>query len=110
MQQGARWFFCHTRIAVGGPGDDTFEETKHAAYFRRAIQRGNNVDFRSARVCEARFHSTGHQGRNKTFCTIHLVVSKNPSRCETPATRWPKQALPSRNERLQMPVVRGEWS
>jgi hypothetical protein len=78
MQESAGWFFGHARIAVRGSGNDTFEETEHASHFRSAVERTNDVDFRSARVCEAGFNSTGHQGTNQTFCAIHLVVSDNP--------------------------------
>jgi hypothetical protein len=45
MQQRARWFFHHARIAVRGSGNDAFEEAEHAAHFRRAVQRSDDVDF-----------------------------------------------------------------
>ena len=64
MHQGARRLFSHPRIAVSGSGDDAFEEPEHTAYFRYAVQRGDNVNFRSARVCETSVDASGDQGTN----------------------------------------------
>jgi hypothetical protein len=72
MQEGAGGFFSHARIAVGGSGDNAFEETEHAAYFRHSVKRSDEVNFRSAGVREAHFNPSSYQGANQTLCTIHL--------------------------------------
>jgi hypothetical protein len=73
MQECARRFFGQARISVGGAGDDTFEEAKHATYFRHSVKRSDQMNLRGAGVGEARPNSTCYQGANQTFCAIHLI-------------------------------------
>jgi hypothetical protein len=50
MKKGARRFFRHSSVTVGGSRYHTFEQPKHAAHFRNAIECGNDVHFGSAWV------------------------------------------------------------
>src|ERR1700722_8005660 len=92
MQESAGRFFGHAGVTIRGSRSDTFEQAEHTANFRNAVKGSDNVDFRSARVREARFNSTRHQGTNQTFCAIHLLVFSEPS-----AGRKPSEVRTSRS-------------
>jgi hypothetical protein len=64
MQERACRLFSHARIAVSSSGDYAFEEPKHTANCRFAVQRGNDVNFRSAGVGKASVDGSGGQGAN----------------------------------------------
>ena len=64
MQEGARGFFSHARVAIGGSGGNTFEETKRATYLLDSVKRSDQMNFRSARVCKAGVDASGEQRAN----------------------------------------------
>jgi hypothetical protein len=61
MQQGTGRFLRHSSIPIGGAGHNSFEKSQDTPHFRYAIQRGDDVNFRCARVSEAAVNSTGQQ-------------------------------------------------
>jgi hypothetical protein len=61
VQQRARRAVGHARIAVGGAGDDPFGQPEHAAQARLAVERGDEVHLRRARVGEAVVHPLREQ-------------------------------------------------
>ena len=76
MQEGAGGFFSHARIAVGGSGDNAFEETEHAAYFRHSVKRSDEVNFRSAGVREAHLYAGGDEGFDDRPSAVHRDRSR----------------------------------
>jgi hypothetical protein len=58
MEQGARGFFGHPSVAVGGACNHSFEETEDAAYFRLMVKRSDEMNFGCARIREAGFNSS----------------------------------------------------
>ena len=45
----------HAGIAIGRTGRDTFEQTQHAAHFRFAVQRRDEMHFGRAGIAETDF-------------------------------------------------------
>jgi hypothetical protein len=58
MQKGTSRLFSHASIAIGGSGHDAFEETERATDLWYVIQRGDDMNFRGARICEAGINAT----------------------------------------------------
>jgi hypothetical protein len=61
VKKRARWFASHARIAIGRTGDHTLKQTQNTAYFRDSIEGRDEVNLRSAGICEARFNPTCHE-------------------------------------------------
>jgi hypothetical protein len=75
MQQRGRRLVGHARIAVGSPGDDTFEHAKHAPHLRFAIEGRNEVHLGCTRIGEACIDSAGQQGVAKSIGAVHREPS-----------------------------------
>ena len=71
MQQRRGRRALHAVVAVGGAGHHAFEQAEHAAHAVDAIERGNEVHFRSARVGETHVHLARDQRSHQTFRTVH---------------------------------------
>src|SRR5260221_13523839 len=72
MQQGRCRPIRHAEITVRGTGDHAFEQSQHAAYARDAVQRRDEMQFRSARIGEADIDAASQQGFDETFCAVHF--------------------------------------
>ena len=64
MQDGARRLFRHARITVRSSSHNSFEEAEHAAHFRQPVERSNQMNLRSARVCKTGVNTAGGQRAN----------------------------------------------
>ena len=64
MQESARRLFRHARIAVRSSSHNSFEEAEHAAHFRQPVERSDQMNLRSARVCKTRVNTAGGQRAN----------------------------------------------
>jgi hypothetical protein len=64
MQQGTGRFFSHARIAVGGSGNDSLKKAEHATHFGDPVKSGDDMHFRSARICEAGVYASREQRPN----------------------------------------------
>ncbi len=64
-------------------GPMNFKETQHATHFRHPIKCGNDVHFRGAGICKARFEVSGNQRANQTFCTVHIIWNAPPPVSDT---------------------------
>jgi hypothetical protein len=103
MKKSARRLADHACIAVRGSGDNAFEKSEDAAHLREPVQGGDDVHFRSARICETDFYPAGDQRANETFSSVHLFPALGDLPCEVQppdadtidgrSDRWPlKQA------------------
>ena len=71
MEQGRRRFSRHARVAVRGAGDDALEQREHAAHALDAVERGDEMHLRGARVGEAHVDAAGHQGAHQALGAVH---------------------------------------
>ena len=71
MEQGGGRAAGHAGVAVGGAGDDAFEQAEDAAHAGDAVERGDEVHFRCAGVGEARIDPVGEQGVHQAFGAVH---------------------------------------
>src|SRR5580692_4727741 len=71
MQQRTRRLLYHPRIAVRSAGGDSLKQTERAPYFRSAVKRCDDVNFRGAWVREARVNARCCQGANQAFRARH---------------------------------------
>ena len=79
MQQSARRFLGQPRVPIGGSGDDTLEEAQNAAHLRDLIERGHEVDFRSAWIGEASVDAAGEQRAYQAFSAVHATFHSRKS-------------------------------
>ena len=61
MQQCARRFFPHARVAVCRSGDDAFEQSEHATHFGCAVERRDDVHFGRAWIRETGVDPSSNQ-------------------------------------------------
>ncbi len=65
VQERERGRAGHPRVTIRSSGADTFKETKDAAHLRVAIQSGNQLQLRGARIGEADSYSRGEGSLNQ---------------------------------------------
>ena len=75
VQQCAGGLAGHACIAVRGPRHDTLEQAEHAAHSRFAVECGNEMQLRGARIAEAHFDACGGQRRQQAFRAVHRQTS-----------------------------------
>jgi hypothetical protein len=75
MQQSASRFLGHSSVAIRGARDHAFKEAKHTTHFGDAIERGDCVYFRGARVREACINPSRQQGTDQAFRPVHREPS-----------------------------------
>src|SRR5208283_616541 len=69
VQQSGGGLSLGTGIAVRSPGTDALEQAQDTAQLRNAIERGDKVHFRSARIHETGVDAVGDQCVKKDFCS-----------------------------------------
>ena len=61
MQQCRRRLSAHSRVAVGGTGDDTLEQTEYTAHALDPVECGDKMHLRGAGIGEAHIDPAPHQ-------------------------------------------------
>jgi hypothetical protein len=78
MKQRRRRPAGHAPVAVGATGHHRLGQAKHAAQSRHAVERGNEMHFRGARIREAGIHAAGDQRAGEAFCAVHAWMLASP--------------------------------
>ena len=74
VEQRRGGFGRHPAVAVGGPGHDTFGKAQDAAHLRPAIERGDEMHLRGARIGETDVDAVGQQSIAKVIGAVHVGV------------------------------------
>ncbi len=64
MQDGACRLFRHARITVRSSSRNSFEKAEHAAHFGQPVERSDQMNLRSTRVCKTGVNTAGGQRAN----------------------------------------------
>ena len=75
VQQRRRRPTAHARVPVGGAGDDPLEQSEHRAHPRLAVERGDEVHLRRARVREADVDVVVDERADQRLRAVHGLVS-----------------------------------
>ena len=76
MKQRARGLAGHAVIAVGGAGDDAFEQAQHATHAFDFVESGDEMHFGSAGIGEADVDAVHDQRAHEAFCAVHWFFSR----------------------------------
>ncbi len=103
MQQGDGGLARHAGVAVGRAGDHAFEQAKDAAHPGNAIERGDEMHLRGARIGEAGIDAAAEQRMDQGFGAVHCGVLRSGEDSHTAqsgAARQPEaQAMSGRPSR-----------
>ena len=75
MEQGARRFARHARIAIGRAGDHAFEQGQDRLHAGDLIDRLHQLHFRGAGIRKTNLDATADQGFDQGVGAIHEVIS-----------------------------------
>ncbi len=75
MQQCRRGCPGHPGIAVGGAGDDPFEQAQHAAHALDPVERRDKMHLRGPGIGKAHIDAAADQSAHQAFRTVHKPVS-----------------------------------
>jgi hypothetical protein len=73
MQKSTRRFFSHACVAIRRSRNYSLKEANNTVNFRHVIECGHEMNLGSAGIRETRINTSGCQGANQTFRTIHLL-------------------------------------
>src|SRR5579862_457367 len=77
VQQSARRFPGHARVAVCRASYYTLKEAQHAAYFRDAVEACDQMNFRCAGIGEAGVNAVADQRANQIFGPVHRATARS---------------------------------